>query len=779
MLLNKKTIMASVRALNPFPWLKRHGVKLLLLATIVLGAYLLYLDAIIQSRFAGNTWQVPAQIFARPMQLALGQDMTMGEIVEELELLGYRKVVNAHRTGEYQVNGQRIKIMRRSFHFPAGYQGEMAVEVRLTDGKVAIIQDLVSEQRFDDFQLEPWLVTRLVSSGREDRMLVDLNEVPAALTDVLVEVEDKDFYQHHGVAPLAIARALMANIAAGRTVQGGSTLTQQLVKNLFLTREKSLVRKAKEALMALIIDARYSKDAILELYLNEVFLGQNGNTGVHGFGLASYFYFDRPLTELNIPEIATLVGIVKGPSYYNPRRYPERAKERRDLVLRILFQRNHIDRDAYERWVNSPVTVASGASLAQGKHPAFMDKVRRELQTILADPDIRQSGVKVFTTLDPVAQRKAESSVTERLAALQASRKIEQLQAAMVVSDIDSGGIRALVGAREVHYQGFNRALDAQRAVGSLIKPAIYLSALEQAGSYHLASPLKDEPIRLKSTQGAMWEPKNADKKFRGQVPLITALSQSLNVPTVSLGMTLGLPTVAESIQRLGVDADIKLFPALTLGAVDLSPLQVNQMYQTIANDGTLLPLHAVQAILSSDNTLMWQYYPAPEPRFDANATYLLNYALHKVTLEGTASAIKDTFPTINMAGKTGTTDDYRDSWFSGFDKYAVITTWVGRDDNQPTGLTGASGALTLFIDYQQQQAPKSLVRRFPEGLGIAHFDVASGRPTQPGCRDSMSVPAILDALPLETEPCLNANQPLPPPEEKKSWWQRIFGDGE
>lgn len=770
--------MSFVRYMNPFPWLKRHFWKLVTLFVVILGAYAFYLDTIIQSRFAGNTWQVPAQIYARSLEVSVRQELTVKEVVEELDLLGYRKVVNAHRTGEFQVNGQRLKVMRRSFQFPDSYQGEKHVEIVFADGRVKSITDLVSGQGYASFKLEPWLVTRLVSSGREDRMLVDLYDVPALLTDVLLEVEDKDFHKHHGVAPLAILRALMANIAAGRTVQGGSTLTQQLVKNLFLTREKSIVRKAKEALMALIIDARYSKDDILELYLNEVFLGQNGATGVHGFGLASYFYFDRPLNELNIPEIATLVGIVKGPSYYNPRRHPERAKERRDLVLRILFQRNHIDQQAYEKWVNSPVKVASGASLAKGKHPAFMDKVSRELRTILADPDIRQSGVKVFTTLDPVAQRKAEHTIAQEIRALETQRNLDNLQAAMVISDSKSGEIRALVGDRNVDYQGFNRALDARRAVGSLIKPAIYLTALEQAGSYHLASPLKDEPIRLKSTHGSIWEPLNSDKKFRGQVPLITALSKSLNVPTVSLGMALGIPAVAESIKRLGVESDIEPFPALTLGAIDLSPLQVNQMYQTIANQGEYNALHSVTAILSSQNDLLWTYQASPEDRFDERSTYLLNYALHKVTLEGTAKVIKKTFPTVNMAGKTGTTDDYRDSWFSGFDKNAVITSWVGKDDNQPTGLTGANGALKLFVDYQKQQEPKSLVRRFPEGLGIAHFEVASGRPTQPGCRESMSVPAILDALPVETETCVNLNAPAPQPEKKKSWWQRVFGGG-
>jgi len=566
---------------------------------------------------------------------------------------------------------------------------------------------------------------------------------------------------------------LMANILAGRTVQGGSTLTQQLVKNLFLTREKSLVRKAKEALMALIIEARYNKDVILEAYLNEVFLGQNGNTGVYGFGLASYFYFDRPLNELNVIEIATLVGIIKGPSYYHPRKHPRRVQERRNLVLRLLFENNHLQRGEYEQMINQPVTLASGASLSRDKHPAFMDKVRRELRLILDDPDIRQSGLKVFTTLDSNAQRKAEDALSKGIDAQEKRINISDLEAAMVITDIDSGEIRSIVGGRNTQFQGFNRALDAKRSIGSLIKPAIYLTALEQSANYNLATPLADEPIKLKSTYGKMWEPQNSDKKFRGQVPLITALTRSLNMPTVSLGMTLGLDTIADTIWRLGVEEEITKYPAMTLGAVNFSPLQVNQMYQTIANNGLYIPLHALTAIMSPDDQLIWHFADEGEQRADEKATYLLNYALHKVTLEGTAKAVKLAFPDINMAGKTGTTDDYRDSWFSGFDKNILVTSWIGRDDNKPVNLSGASGALQLFIAYQKQQQPKSLVRRFPNGLGISHFDIGTGELSKAGCKGTFSVPAILDALPPVPKKCFGESNVV---KKEKSIWQRLFG---
>ncbi len=758
---------------NPISWLIRNWWRLLIILTAVVAAYGVYLDAQIVKQFSGNKWQVPAQIFARPMHLELKQEITTQEIVEELELLGYRKVRHADETGEYQLKATGVRIQRRAFHFPHGKESEVALDITLTNGRIASLQNLDNNQALEDVYLEPWLVTRLKSSGREDRMLVNLDGVPPSLIKALVLVEDKDFYKHYGIAPLSILRALIANVSAGRAVQGGSTLTQQLVKNLFLTNEKSLVRKAKEALMALIIDARYSKDEIIEAYLNEVFLGQNGNTGVHGFGLASLFYFDRPIAELNVAEIATLVGIIKGPSYYNPRRHPERVIERRNLVLRILFENNELQRNEYEYAINQPLNLASGASLISGKHPAFMSMVRRELKTVLSDPNMRESGLKVFTTLDSVAQRKAEQALKAGVKAQQKRMKLTALQAAMVVTDIKSGEVRSIVGDVNPQFQGFNRALDAKRAIGSLIKPAIYLTALERAAQYNLATPLKDEPISLKSTYGKMWEPKNADKKFRGQVSLVEALTQSLNVPTVNLGMEVGLDDIAATVERLGVNEPMDIYPAMTLGAVNLSPIQVNQMYQTIANNGRFIPLHAVTAVLSPKNKPLWRFSARGEQRADHKATYLLNYALHKVTREGTAKQIKQTFGDINMAGKTGTTDDYRDSWFSGFDNNILVTSWMGKDNNEPINLSGASGAMQLFIGYQKLQQPKSFVRRYPKGLGIAHFEEQSGALSRPGCANTISVPAILDALPPVPKTCNGeVRGPL-----KKSLWERLFGN--
>ncbi|WP_088330470.1 penicillin-binding protein 1B [Lacimicrobium sp. SS2-24] len=760
-----------IRRLWSWGW--RNSWKFLLVALLCLSAYGVYLDARIKARFEGNTWQVPAQIYARPYTLSRGQPLDMSEVIEELKWLSYRPVANVTTSGQYAVKGNQLFFYRREALFAEGPESAAITRLTFSNGELSDIR--FDHQAVEQVRLEPYLVTRFTNSSGEDRMLVKLEDVPQELITMLLLVEDRDFYQHHGVAPLAILRALLANISAGRAVQGGSTLTQQLIKNLFLSNEKTLIRKVNEALMSLVIELRYSKDEILEAYLNEVFLGQNGINGVHGFGLASYFYFDRPLNELSIPEMALLVGIIKGPSYYNPSRNQERATERRNLVLRLLFEESEAAPQHYKGWVQSPLNLRQQNQHNRSTHPAFMDKVREELQRLLPDASLQQAGIKIFTTLDALAQRKAEAVMSKGIERISQQRNVPALQGAMVISDVASGGIRAMVGDKNTHYQGFNRAMDARRPIGSLIKPAVYLTALEQPFYYHLATPITDKPIQLKSSEGKVWSPQNSDKTFRGQVSLLQGLSESLNVPTVTLGMELGLGAVAETIKRLGVHQEVPQYPAMTLGALSLSPLQVNQMYQTIANEGAYIPLHSISAVVDHDNRVLWQHQQQARQRADQGAVYLLNYALNRVTREGTAKVLRQQFPDLHLAGKTGTTNDYRDAWYSGFDRSQLATIWLGTDDNQSTGLAGASGALPLYMDYLRQGHPKSLSRRFPQGLGIAHFDVASGNPVPPGCAGSISVPAVIDALPAPSG-CVSTAEKVPSKKEKKSWWQKLFG---
>lgn len=762
-------------ALAPFRWVKRHFFKLTFLTIALVAAYLVYLDAQIQPRFEGNKWQVPAQIYARPLSIELKQEITQQEIIDELNLLGYRKQALASEVGEYSVSDSAIVIYRREFYYPDNTYPQQRMRLAWKNGRISQIKVLDNNNTLIRTSLEPWLVSRLVSGLNEDRMLVASSDIPDLLKIGLVVVEDKNFYEHHGVAPLSIVRALIANVTAGRTVQGGSTLTQQLVKNLFLTRERSYLRKLREAAMALVIDARYSKEQILNAYINEVFLGQNGAVAVHGFGLASHFYFNKPLHELEIEEVATLVGLVKGPSYYDPKRHVARMEERRNLVLRLLFEANEINRIEYETALNKPLLTSNSSSLASGKHPAFMDKVRDELKQVVQNKETRLAGVKVFTTLDINAQRKAENAVKKVVAAKSKAYKKPDLEAALVMTDISSGGIRAMVGGKKTGYAGFNRALNAYRPIGSLIKPVVYLAALEQPERFNLASILEDKPISFDDTKGKKWQPLNADKTFREQVLLIEGLTYSYNVPSVNLAASIGFDEVVNTLNRLGVNKQVEPLPSVSLGAVELSPLEVNQVYQTIANNGVLKPLYALFAVSTHNDALIWKREARSQVRANEDASYLLNYALHKVTLEGTAKRIKSEFPNINMAGKTGTTDDYRDSWFSGFDRNLVTSVWLGTDDNKPINMSGASGALAVFIDMQKQQAPKTLVRRFPQSLSIAHFNKQTGQRTLPGCPNVVSLPAITSALPTPLS-CAAQPKAIKQKPREKTWWDKLFG---
>lgn len=750
---------------------------MIVILTLV-GAYLLYLDALIKPHFSGNKWQVPAQIYARPLTFSINEEITQKEIIDELKLLGYRRESIVSNVGEYAVGQTSVVVHRRAFDFADGYAPQRHVRIRWQAGRVSAIHDLDTNQSLPQLRFEPWLVTRLVPGSHEDRMLISLDDVPLILIEALILVEDRSFYSHWGVNPIGIVRALIANINAGRKVQGGSTLTQQLVKNLYLTREQSYIRKIKEAFMALVIDARYSKEAILQAYLNEVFVGQNGGKAIHGFGLAAHFYFDRPLNELNLPEIATLVGMLKGPSYFNPRRAPKRAQVRRDLVLKVLFDADKIDKQEYLTSINTPLNVADASSLASGKHPAFMDQVARELNTILADPNIRQSGLKVFTTLDINAQRRAEKALSSRVANLAKQRNVTTLQGAMVISDIRSGGIRTIIGDAVVDTKGFNRALDARRSIGSLVKPAIYYNALRDPSQYQLASMLPDKAIVLEDQQGKKWSPQNADKQFLGEVRLLDALINSRNLPAVQVALDTGIDNVVATLTALGVNESVPALPAISLGAVNLSAIQVNQMYQTLANDGLYKPLHAVSAVLSPDNVLLWKHSNFSEQRINEQVAYLLNYALHKVTKDGTAKQLGLRFTDINLAGKTGTTNDYRDSWFVGFDRNLLASIWVGDDNNAKTGLTGSSGAMQVYMDFQFQMEPKSLSRRFPAGLEIAHFNAQTGAQMLAGCPGSISLPAISSGLTEQVLSCSGSkvNKPKPVQPKYKSWWERILG---
>jgi penicillin-binding protein 1B len=663
----------------------------------------IYFDQKITNRLQGPTWTLPAALYARPLILKEQLPLAKSALVDELKLLNYRAVTRIENSGQFTVEGDQVVIYRRAFDFPDRSEPSSVVAVNFNNGIVTNLQTK-DQGEVAAFRLDPLLLARLNSEEIEDRVFVPFEKIPDLLVNTLILMEDRDFYHHQGVSPFAILRAFIVNFKAGRTVQGGSTLTQQLAKNLFLSQERSLWRKFQEAYIAVLIDHKYSKDSILESYLNEVYLAQNGATGVYGIGLASAFYFARPIDELRVEQIALLVAIIKGPSYYNPRRNPTRALARRDLVLRLMLEHNYINSAQYRIAINSPLNLSNVKALNNRANPAFVSLLNRELTNDVPARIRNQNGLSIFTSISPLAQKNAELAIQNGVAKIQKKGQ-DDLEGAMVITDREYAEIRALVSGKDVKYNGFNRALDASRPIGSLVKPAVFLTALDQG--YHLSDILSDKEIILKNSTGQRWQPKNYDRKFRGEVTLEHALVKSLNVPTVNLGMQIGLDNVIDSLHNMGVEEDLRAYPSLVLGSVSLSPFQVAQMYQPIGMHGVYKPLTMIRTIVSNDGEVLYQRSPDARQIFSETSVEQLSIALHKVTTEGTARSLVWRNTGQNFAGKTGTTNNLNDSWFVGFDSDEVVTTWVGKDNNTSAGLTGSSGALVLFSGYMKSKVEK------------------------------------------------------------------------
>ncbi len=721
---------------------------------VLSAAYVVYLDFDLRRRFEGKRWEVPARVYARALEVFPGRRLTRDDFQRELRLLRYRPVLEPRRPGTYSRQGDSFVVITRPFSFWDGHEASVHARIRFQGGRVGTLHDDSGAKALVRF--DPALIGRIYPSHNEDRILVRRDEVPEVLIRALIAVEDRDFYRHHGVDSRAVGRALLANLRAGRVVQGGSTLTQQLVKNFFLSNERTFWRKANEAVMALLLEWHYDKPEILEAYLNEVYLGQEGRRAIHGFGLASRFYFERSLKDLRLDQVALLVALVKGPSFYDPRRHPERARARRDLVLDLMAEQGVVDAAAARRAKTRDLEVSPEPPSGVTRYPAFVDLVRRQLHRDYRDEDLRSEGLQIFTTLDPTAQHHADQALIRQVRRLEnaAGRRV-RLEGALVATRVESGEIAAVVGGREAGFAGFNRALDAVRPVGSLIKPAVYLTALAQPGRYTLASLLDDRELHLRGPDGREWVPQNYDHQYHGRVPLYAALAHSFNVATARLGTEIGVDRVVDTLRRLGVGRPLHNYPALLLGAVSLSPLEVAQMYQTLAGGGFLTPLRAIRAVLDVRGELLSRYPLTVEQAFEPGPVHLVNRALQRVAAEGTARSVYDTLaPELALAGKTGTTDDLRDSWFAGFTGDLLAVVWLGSDNNEPTGLSGAAGALRVWAALMQRLGPQPLRLEEPPDIDHAWIDPASGRRTHRDCNGAVQLPFIRGSIPRGDAPC-------------------------
>ena len=593
-------------------------------------AYWIWLDYKVGQSFATRQWSVPARLFASPLELYRGMRLDPNYLKRTLLQLGYESDTSSGAAGTFNRNPDGLTIHSRGHRFPDGVEPARSFDIRFTNGVVTGLADIHSDDLLPLARLEPVEIGSIHPNEFEDRVLLSLADTPGRLLEILLAVEDHRFYRHVGVDPIGIARAAISNLASRSIEQGASTITQQLVKNLYLSNRRTYRRKIQEALMAISLERQYNKDKILEAYLNEIFLGQDGNRAIHGFGLGAKFYFGKALQELSLAESATLVGMVKAPSAYNPIRNPDAAKSRRDLVLDLLLKQGLITGEEHFRATMSPIPVRNRALVGVRSNTAFIDLVHAQLKRDYRDEDLKQVGLNVYTTLDLHIQQVAQSMASRNLAAIEMDQDLEpnSLESAVVVIDPRTAELRALVGSREAFNVGFNRALNARRSIGSLVKPFVYLAALEQTRRFNVLSALDDKPIKLTGADGVVWSPSNYDGKPHGKISLRDALVRSYNLATVNLGMKIGVGRVIRRLQKSGLAREVHDFPSLLLGAIELSPIEVASLYQVIANDGYRVPLRAIRSVADAQNSTLTRYGPRVEQVIEAAPAYLLQYLL-------------------------------------------------------------------------------------------------------------------------------------------------------
>lgn len=741
-------------------WTSKKSISILvvlfLLGGLGYGVYHRYsrFNRMVLERFEGRLWELPARVYARPLELYPGLRLKPGIFEQALNHMRFQKVADLAELdspGKYFRNKGLFTLFRRFFEFEDENQPAGKIQVNFQKNRVKSLQMMDSDIQSQILRLAPALIGSFYPRNNEDRTLLSLKTTPPLLTQALISVEDRTFYTHHGVDPLAILRALVVNIRKGYAAQGASTLSQQLAKNFFLTREKSFKRKLDEMFVAVAMEMNFNKDEILETYLNEVYLGQDGNRAIHGFGLASAFYFGKNPEDLKAHEIALLVGMLKGPSRYNPRKHPERALKRRNTVLTLLRDRNILSPGMTEQAMAAPLGVINKASKGNSPFPAYLELVKRQLLKEYRESDLRSAGLSIFTTLDLQTQSAAEQAVQSELKAIEVGHKLppDKLEAGVVVTATGSNEVLALVGGRNTQAKNFNHGLNAKRPIGSLVKPAVFLTALSDPKSYTLVTPIEDRPVSVPQPNGEPWIPRNYERTYHGTIPLYLALVHSYNASTVRLGLDLGLPAVLETLGKMGFQKKIPMYPASLLGTMEMSPLEVAQVYQTLASGGFYSPIRTIRSIHKTNGSILQRYPLHIKQNFDAGPVYLLNRVLQTVVTEGTAASLKHMIPrSWGTAGKTGTTNDLRDSWFAGFTGNQLAVVWMGRDDNKPCGLTGATGAMRVWGRLMSEIPNTPLMLVPPDDVERVVIDKKTGLPAHKRSQNAVVFPFIKGSAP-------------------------------
>ena len=711
-----------------------------IIVLIFISAVVAVIDYRVTTKLDGVLWTVPAKLYSRPMELAEGLKLNQDNLIRELEMLSYESVSKPDSPGQFYLSKNDLKIYLRGYQdqrsgiFDVEFQQS---QIKRISNQLGISEDLI--------KLEPIVIGGMYPAHMEDRVLLNWPEVPQILIDTILAVEDQNFFNHYGVSLKSISRAFLKNIQAGEVEQGGSTITQQLAKSLFFSSEQTIRRKVMEAIASLLIEFHYSKEEILLAYINDVFLAQSGKRAIHGFGMGAQHFFGTSIKNLSTDQVAMLVGMLKGPSLYNPRRNPVNATERRNLVLKVLNRSNKIDDSNFENLKNKQLGLSAPNYRTETKYPAFHDLVRLELQKNFDEEELRTKGLAIETNIDPVLQESLENSIRETKKQLikKYGTKLNDLEGSAIAVDITNGEIKSVVGSTSPSSFGFNRSINAIRPIGSLVKPLIYLTALDKYNEYNLTTILDDSELSLMSG-GKLWEPDNFDKKFHGEIPLHVALWQSYNIASARLGLDIGYESVESMFMNLGIQKSVPNYPSLFIGSFELSPYEAIQAYLTIAADGFYTPLRSIRQIKDTKGDLEFSYPYSIEQRVRPEPVALLKFGMQQTFIRGTARGYPlDKIESWNAGGKTGTSDDQRDSWFVGFAGELLVLVWLGFDDNRPTPLTGRTGAFQVWKNFINSINPVESDKNVLPRIEYVWTDMKDGLLSGKKCKNSLLVPFI------------------------------------
>jgi penicillin-binding protein 1B len=732
------------------------GILVFAAAPLTYEFFLYYksLEQQVVARFSGQHWTLPSLLYSDSTILYPGERLSDIGFFQRLARLNYHRVEpgHVHVRGEYsfdQTHGVLV-IFLHDFRYPYGNFSGSLVALKISPLQtIESIEDVASGKLEYSIELEPELLGAIFQGNWEQRRLVPLSEIPPAFVDAVLAAEDHRFYSHHGIDLLRTARAAWIDLTEHHVVQGGSTLTQQLMKNFFLTSKRDWRRKVTEALMAYIAEKRYSKDEILELYLNDIYLGQRGQEGIYGVWEASQFYFSRLPRDLTIAEMATIAGMIRSPNRFNPFRHPVSATQRRNEVLAAMLQDGYISKAAYDEAVIEPLRTRE-PYIETNDAPYFVDYVKHELAERYPPSVLTGEGLRIFTTLDVHMEKQAEQAVEHNLRlleekhpSLRRKEKSEQLESCLVAIEPQTGKIRAMDGGRDYRQSQFNRVTQSRRQPGSAFKPITYLAALQQtleAGSSKFlpTSYIDDEPFTWK-LDTTSWTPRNYKDRYFGRVTLQFALEESLNSATLRLASAIGLDRVLQMAAKLGFD-NLPPYPSVVLGGIAVEPLKLAAMYAILANEGMAVPPYAVSSVVNANGQVIEGHELRADQVIEPEVAYIMDYMLEQVIEHGTGEGVRKAGFLRPAAGKTGTTNDSVDAWFAGFTPNLLAVVWTGFDQKEALGLTGAEAALPAWTEFMKAATASRPDGDFPMPSDVVRLrvDPVTGYLASPGCPVTM-----------------------------------------